>query len=349
MHYSRVKLLGALSLLLGAPSGATLLSSNLGSLSLENLFTPSFGGGLYPRLDRNMDQPQELQLSWGEKIQSRSIDKNYSVGSTKLPLMSEERIVDMMQEPIAENSIASCTAKTIAQEAEHEQKILKFQEESQTPYSQVKQEASKYLTPYNSGKKKLEAFLGKIRGKNQNIRVDKLSKLERLAFLEMYRLFEKLESARELLIPSFQEIANVDAIYSISKDRPKIEKIQSQLREMSWTARDQIIYSDTTSKTRWPRRASPSKWDNWTSNPFNLFLSNKREYDDLVNKVKSAQQKLERQKQTDTFHRGRQMRVWLSPQALAIQAQVDEAKANLEMKVAASMLGWINQIDPTLL
>ncbi|CCE66848.1 hypothetical protein [Candidatus Mycoplasma haematominutum] len=348
MSHARTKLIGALSLLLGAPSGASLAVSELNFLDLGKLFSPLGGGSSLTTSDYPLNRNT---LDSGDKVQSIKIELKEKQSPSSLD--SINGAVNFTDEKDIDHKFKDLNIQDIYMEAEKEEKTLTLREKGKVKVRESLSKVQKHLPNYQTGKTKFDRWLQMQSKSSRRKRAAahnsflSLTRDERTALLEMFKEFEKLEGKQSILIPQLAEIdSNLAGVAAAQKVKPKSVEIERKLREINWMTGSKIKYTQPTVRKRRWGASSPAlpDWKKWELNPFNLFLENQSIYTSLIRKVEQAKQNKQYQQRSEVFSRGIQAKFWPSSQTQEFQQRIERAEEDITFQVASRLLSWMNQI-----
>ncbi|CCE66899.1 hypothetical protein [Candidatus Mycoplasma haematominutum] len=324
----------------------------------------SLRGGA-PTSLQNLDygSPQS-ELGLEEEAKELKLTTQREVVATEL--INTESSIDLTSKEEIRDSNAGTTINTTFSEINRETQTLTLERESKSKVDSTRAVSSKHLSNYLKGKSKMDSYLQaqqikSAKRKRRAVQITEsapnLTRVEREAFLEMLKLYQKLEEDKDTFVPRLQKIEGVEAKPSTPTKRyPRSTEIEQKLREIDWTTRDEVKYTLERSRSygRSARSSSESRWDNWENNPYQLFLDNKSVYDGVVQNVKQAE------KARDDYLAAHRLTGLLSifggsttvNSAYSAKAVYDRritaAKSDIALKVAAKLLSWMNQTPVSL-
>ncbi|WP_187286217.1 hypothetical protein [Candidatus Mycoplasma haematominutum] len=338
-----------MTILLAAPSSTALTTLELGNFSLGNLMAS--GGGSHHLENKYPERTaQTLELEGAAK----NLQLNKSEGKVQDYKLKESSTVDidLTDKQSVSDLTEGDTIKTIYLEEHREGEVLSLSEEGREKAQSIITESIPHSRDYFAAREKVNAFFKSQqvsasrrsrRSATEKSKVITLTQHERKAILEMLKLFEKLEKEKANLTPKVNKLDNSTLPLTQTSFRPSLSEIEQNLLQIGWTFQPQVKYEENSS--RWSRSSTPRRWANWEHNPYHVFLSSKQDYDSLIRKIQTTQSSLQAQKNKDMLTGGLRRRMILSPEAKKIEAQVEEAKSRIAMKVAAKMLIWLNQFE----
>ncbi|CCE66889.1 hypothetical protein [Candidatus Mycoplasma haematominutum] len=221
------------------------------------------------------------------------MSKQREIVASKLQEIKQD--IDLSKEGVIDDNQSGMTVKNTFSEINREEKALEIQLEGKSKVEEALQQSKKYIGNYWSGKQKLEAYASKqstssSRRRKRSVEQNTstiLSKDERAALLEIYKIVEKLYKSRGALNPKLQTIAGEDAISLTLQSIPESKEFEKQLRQIDWTTQTEVKYT-TVRPVGLGKKAKPDEWADWTKNPYSKFLESKDKFDELVNKLKTA-------------------------------------------------------------
>ncbi|CCE66887.1 hypothetical protein [Candidatus Mycoplasma haematominutum] len=347
----RAKLLGGVSILLGAPSGASLSNLDLGKFSLDHLFNPR-GGATTSVLDSDnyTSKTQELELK--EETKQLQISRSKDVKELSLSELKSSTVDLSKQEKVSEQD-QSTSISSIYAENIREGKTLALDRESREKTKQFQEKSSKWIENYNSARRKLGLTTSRRSRRSASpSNLSQLSKDERTALWEMLKLFEELEKESAQLFPKFRDIDDkIKITIASSTSRPARSVLETHLSQMDWMSRPQIKYENPQPKPRWGSSRivnSTGYWTHWAVNPFRTFMEEK-DYKPLIDNIKKSAQDKKVQSRLGALRRGSYWNTYYPTHEDKLREQkLANAKEELVHKVALQLLGWMGQAKKPL-
>ncbi|CCE66891.1 hypothetical protein MHM_03730 [Candidatus Mycoplasma haemominutum 'Birmingham 1'] len=294
-------------------------------------------------------------LKVGEATTSLKLHQNRELKQTELENVEIQKI-DLESQSRVNESDQGATIGSIYSENKKEGEVLALDHESMESTREFQTKSSIYLADYLSAKEKLSAFASRKGGAPRRSRRAaspstsslKLTKKERTAVWELYKLFEQIESKKKELTPKLQQIDEQVVITESTRSRPSRSALEPSLAKMKWTTQENITYQNDPPRGRIGARSASNTsgyWNVWTNNPFQSFVS-ESSYQALIAEIKRLEQADKQQGRQGIMQRGMYNTIYHpTEQARLIKSKLQEAREAVANTVALKFLEWMEQAD----